>query len=214
MTGSTPRRRAVAARLARAVLLAMVLLAGLERPVLPAVPAIESLLPTGMFEIVPDASSAAFFVPDNRGGFSGRTTRLRGQIVVAQPSAEDYTAQVIATIDAAALTTGNGIRDGAMRAAYLRTTQFPAITFTGTAHARPGLGVAPFAAEIDGRLTLRDVTRHEQFTAMVTALLRTYVADATASLRMADYQIPYPRAFIFVARDPVTVTLHLVARQP
>jgi hypothetical protein len=31
---------------------------------------------------------------------------------------------------------------------------------------------------------------------------------------MADYQIPYPRAFIFVAHDPVTVTLHIRARQP
>jgi len=38
-------------------------------------------------------------------------------------------------------------------------------------------------------------------------------ADATAIVRMADYQIPYPRTFIFVARDPVTVTLHLRARQ-
>ncbi|HLN13169.1 MAG TPA: YceI family protein [bacterium] len=198
----------------RAALLAAALLAVLGRFALPAASAPDSLLPTGTFEIARDASSAVFFVPDNRGGFSGRTTQLSGQIVVAQSTAEDYTAQVSATIDAGTLTTQNGIRDAAMRAVYLRTAQFPAITFVGTASARPGLGVAPFPAEIRGRLTLRDVTRDEQFTATITALSRTYVADATATLRMADYGIPYPRAFIFVARDPVTVTLHLVARQP
>ena len=206
MTGSTPRRCAV--------LLAIALAVGLGRLAVPAASAPESLLPTGAFEIVPDMSSAAFFVPDNRGGFSGHTTRVSGQIVVAQSTADDYAAEVSATIDAGSLTTDNGIRDAAMRTVYLHTAQFPAITFVGTVRAHPGLGVAPFAAEIHGRLTLRDVTRDEQFTAEVTALSRTYVADATATLRMADYQIPYPRAFIFVARDPVTVTLHLVARQP
>ncbi|HEV2358212.1 MAG TPA: hypothetical protein VGZ23_11470 [bacterium] len=45
------------------------------------------------------------------------------------------------------------------------------------------------------------------------ALAREYVADASTTLRMVDYEIPYPRAFIFVARDPVTVRLHIRARQ-
>ena len=198
----------------RAGLLAVALWIVVGRLAAPAASAPDSLLPTGTFEIVPGESSAAFFVPDNRGGFSGHTTRLHGRITVAQSSAEEYTAQVSATIDAGTLTTQNGIRDAAMRAVYLRTEQFPAITFAGVVSAHPGLGVAPFPAQIHGRLTLRDLTRDEQFTATVTALSRTYLADATTSIRMADYQIPYPRAFIFVARDPVTITLHLVARQP
>ena len=172
------------------------------------------LLPTGTFGIVSGETSAVFFVPDNRGGFTGRTTRVSGRVGVAQSSGTDYAADINATIDTATITTQNGLRDAAMQAAYLRTAQFPKITFVGTASARPGLGVAPFPAEIRGKLTLRDVTRDEQFTATVTALSRSYVADAKTQLRMADYQIPYPRAFIFVARDPVTVTLHIVARQP
>jgi polyisoprenoid-binding protein YceI len=65
-----------------------------------------------------------------------------------------------------------------------------------------------------GRLTIKEITREAEFTATVVALANQYVADATATVRMADYGIPYPRAFIFVARDPVTVTLHIVARGP
>jgi len=52
------------------------------------------LLPVGPFEIVPGDSSAAFTVPDNRGGFSGKTSQLTGRITVA-PSADGdaYTAR-------------------------------------------------------------------------------------------------------------------------
>jgi polyisoprenoid-binding protein YceI len=173
-----------------------------------------SLLPTGAFAIVPGESTVEFAVPDNRGGFTGRTTKITGRLTVAQDAGGDYAAQIAATIDAGSITTQVGVRDTAMRTVYLRTAQFPDITFAGTAAAHPGLGVKPFAAEIRGRLTVRDVTRDVQFTATVTALATSYMADATTTVRMADYQIPYPRAFIFVARDPVTVTLHVVARRP
>ena len=173
------------------------------------------LLPVGTFEIVPGDSSVTFSVPDNRGGFSGRTTGVTGRIVVeAQGDGEEYVATVTAAIDAASITTGNGIRDASMRSTFLRTGEFPTIAFEGTVSARPGLGVHPFAAATRGRLTIRALTREVEFPATVTALARDYLADATATVRMADYQIPYPQFFIFVAHDPVTVTLHIRARQP
>ncbi|TMI78350.1 MAG: YceI family protein [Bacillati bacterium ANGP1] len=172
------------------------------------------LLPVGTFEIAPGDSSVVFSVPDNRGGFSGRTTRVTGRIVVeALGDGDEYVATVTAMIDAASISTGNAIRDASMRSTFLRTREFPTIAFEGTVRARPGLGVHPFAAAARGRLTIRDLTREVEFPATVTALAREYLADATAIVRMADYQIPYPRTFIFVARDPVTVTLHLRARQ-
>ena len=40
------------------------------------------LLPIGTFEIVPGDSSVVFRVPDNRGGFSGRTTQVTGRVAV------------------------------------------------------------------------------------------------------------------------------------
>lgn len=173
------------------------------------------LLPVGTFEIVPGDSSVTFMVPDNRGGFTGRTTKVTGRIVVEpRRDGEEYAAQVDAVIDAASITTGNGIRDASMRSTYLRTAQFPTMTYRGTVDAHPGLAVRPFAATMRGQLTIRDLTREVEFPATVTALAHDYTADAVATIRMADYQIPYPQAFIFVARDPVTVTLHIRARQP
>ncbi len=173
------------------------------------------LLPAGTFEIVPGDSSVTFFVPDNRGGFTGHTTRITGRVTVEpQAGGEVYTARVAAAIDARSITTDNVLRDPAMRAAYLRTDEFPTITFTGTATARPGLGIHPFLTAVAGQLTIRHVTRDETFSATVTALAREYLADVSTTVRMADYGIPYPRAFIFVARDPVTVKLHIRARQP
>ena len=171
-------------------------------------------IPLHGFAIVPGESSATFAVPDNRGGFTGHTTQVTGRVEVEPAGGDTYAARIAGAVDARSLTTDNRIRDRAMHATFLQTNTYPAITFTGTATARPGLAVRPFAAEVRGRLVIRDVARDTAFAARILALADRYVADATATVRMADYGIPYPRAFIFVARDPVTVTLHIVARGP
>lgn len=172
------------------------------------------LLPSGTFQIIPGDSSAVFMVPDNRGGFTGRTAQITGRITVESSAEENtYVAQVAASIDTPSLTTGNGLRDAAMRTIYLKTAEYPTMSFAGAVTAHPGLGVQPFPASVRGTLTIRDVTRDVEFTATVVALAHEYLADASATVRMADYQIPYPRAFVFVAHDPVTVTLHIHARQ-
>ena len=179
--------------------------------------AVESVvfLPVGSFAIVPGDSSVTFSVPDNRGGFTGRTTKIAGRIVVEpRHDGEEYIASVDAMIDTSSITTGDGTRDASMRSTFLKTGEFPHMTFKGTMSAHPGLAVRPFAATVHGQLTIRDVTRGAEFPTMVTALAREFLADAETTVRMADYGIPYPRAFIFVARDPVTVRLHIRARQP
>jgi polyisoprenoid-binding protein YceI len=180
----------------------------------PATPPRAETVPLHGFAIVPGESSVTFAVPDNRGGFSGRTAQVTGRVEVEPAAGDAYAARISGVVDARSLTTGVGMRDRAMQATFLQTGTYPAITFTGTATARPGLAVRPFPAEVRGRLVIRDVARETVFTARVLALAAEYVADATTTVRMADYGIPYPRAFIFVARDPVTVTLHIVARAP
>ncbi len=193
-------------------LLAVCLPAILATPMPPTAAADLILLPTGTFEIAPGDSSVVFSVPDNRGGFTGHTTRVGGRVTVqAQPGGDSYAAKVMAVIDTASITTDNASRDATMRSTFLKTGEFPKIVFTGAVTAHPGLGVHPFPAPAHGQLTIRDVTRDEQFTATVVALAHEFRADATTTVRMADYRIPYPRAFIFVARDPVTVTLHIRA---
>ena len=170
-------------------------------------------VPVGTFEILPGDSSVTFAVPDNRGGFTGRTAQVTGRVVVGpQGDGGAYVARVDAVIDAASITTGNGSRDASMRSEFLRTGQFPTITFKGVVNAIPGLAIRPFSAAARGQLTIRDKARDVEFPATITALAHEYLADATATVRMADFGIPYPRAFIFVARDPVTVTLHIRAR--
>lgn len=195
-------------RLAFALVTAAVLGAGPPPPAIPF-----PLLPTGVFSIVPGESWVRFFVPDNRGGFTGETTAVTGRVTVTPQGSAEYIARVDASIDARALTTRNALRDATMRALYLRTAQYSTIAFLGTATAAPGLGIRPFAAAVRGQVTIRGVTREEAFSATVVALADEYLADATTEIRMADFGIPYPRAFIFVARDPVTVTLHLRARR-
>ncbi|MHB8732409.1 MAG: YceI family protein [bacterium] len=204
------------ARIRRSVLLTAAIAAVLAwraaaAPV-PAAPPRAATIPLHGFAIVPGESSVTFAVPDNRGGFSGHTAQVTGRIEVEPEGSDAYAARISAIVDARSLTTDNGIRDRAMHATFLQTATYPTITFTGTAAARPGLAVKPFPAEVRGRLVIRDVARETAFAARVLAA--QYAADATATIRMADYGIPYPRAFIFVARDPVTVTLHIVARAP
>lgn len=215
MTKVRPARNATRVLLVITMLAATVFPAAAAPGTTPAAHAPAALLPVHGFAIVPGESSVVFAVPDNRGGFSGHTTRVTGTVVV-EPEAdgERYVAKIAGTVNARTLTTDNPARDRAMAATFLQTGTYPAITFSGTAAAQPGLGVRPFPAAIRGRLTIRAVTRDAAFTATVTALAHEYRADATATVRMADYGIPYPRAFIFVARDPVTVTLHIVARAP
>jgi polyisoprenoid-binding protein YceI len=207
MTTALTRRAALLAAAAAAT----VVLRAAAAPAVPSSPG--GVVPLHGFAIVPGESSVTFTVPDNRGGFSGHTTRVTGRVEVEPAGgSETYTARISAAVDARSLTTDNGSRDRAMHATFLQTATYPAITFTGTATARPGLAVRPFLTNIRGRLTIRDVTRETEFTATTLALAAEYVADATATVRMADYGIPYPRAFIFVARDPVTAKLHIVAR--
>jgi len=206
------------ARIRRSVLLTAAIAAVLAwraaaAPV-PAAPPPAPTVPLHGFAIVPGESSVTFAVPDNRGGFSGHTAQVTGRIEVEPEGGDAYAARISAIVNARSLTTDNGIRDRAMHATFLQTATYPTITFTGAAAARPGLAVKPFPAEVRGRLVIRDVARETAFTARVLALATQYAADATATVRMADYGIPYPRAFIFVARDPVTVTLHIVARAP
>ncbi|HLW47234.1 MAG TPA: YceI family protein [bacterium] len=201
-------------RLAAAAVVAGVLCAVEEPAVLPAAAAPTAAVPAGGFAIVPGESSVTFAVPDNRGGFSGHTTQVSGRVEVAPAAGETYTARITGLVDARSLTTANAVRDNAMHTTFLQTGTYPTVAFAGTATARPGLGVRAFPTTVHGQLTIRNVTRETEFTAAVVALGKEYVADATATVRMAEYGIPYPRAFIFVARDPVTVTLHIVARAP
>jgi len=77
-------RRRFALALA-ACLAGFMFLAGAIPAAPPAAPPITAQglqLPSGTFEIVPRESSVTFFVPDNRGGFTGHTTQVTGCVMI------------------------------------------------------------------------------------------------------------------------------------
>ena len=172
-----------------------------------------TLIPLGAFAADPQASRVEFFVRDNRGGFRGvaRAVQVRAEV---RERGEGFAAEVEARIDAARITTGNAIRDGQMRRDFLQTDRYPAITFRGEAVPRGRIGALPFPAVLRGTLTIRNAARPVEIPLQVTALSDAYLAEGAVTIRMSEYGIPIPRFLIFVAEDPVAVTLRLRLTRP
>lgn len=170
-------------------------------------------LPTGDFAIKPPTNSVEFFVKDNRGGFTGRTTEITGTATVRE-RVEGYAAEVAARIDARTIRTGVGVRDGQMRSTqFLHTDEFPFITFRGTATAEAPNGPR-FRGLLRGRLTIKDVTRGVEVPLEITVEEGAYIARGEVVVRMTEFGIPIPRFLIFVAEDPVTVKLQIRITRP
>ncbi|MGH7753817.1 MAG: YceI family protein [Gemmatimonadales bacterium] len=165
-------------------------------------------LPTGDLAIAHPSNSVEFVVKDNRGGFTGRTTRITGTVAVRE-RVEGYAAEITARIDARTIQTGVGVRDGQMRSAqFLNTEEFPFITVRGTATA-PAPEGARFAGLLRGRLTIKEVTRPVEMPLEIAVEDGGYVARGEVMVRMTDFGLPIPRFLIFVAEDPVRVSLQI-----
>ena len=171
-----------------------------------------SLLPIGTFSIMPGESRVEFVMRDNRGGFTGITDRVEGTVII-RGEAETFTATVDGRIDARTLVTGNGMRDAQMRRDFLRTEQFPFVTFKGTATNRDRAIATMIRVLMKGQLTIRDATRDIEMPLDVTALADEYRASGEVVIKMSEYGIPIPRFLIFAAEDPVTVRLRVRLRR-
>lgn len=165
-----------------------------------------TLLPTGAFSLDAGASRVEFFVKDNRGGFTGVVHDITATATVKSPE-DTVTADVEARIDARTITTGIGLRDNQMRRDFLETARYPFITFRGTVTPTDRPGGLAFAGVLKGRLTIKAATREVEIPVRITALKDAYLADGKATVKMSDYGIPIPRFLVFVAEDPVTITL-------
>jgi polyisoprenoid-binding protein YceI len=167
-----------------------------------------SFLPIGSFALDPAASRVEFFVPDNRGGFTG-VARIVQITAAVREQDGTFTAAVDARIDAHSITTGVGLRDAQMHRDFLLSDQYPMMVFQGTAVPTGSLAALSFPARVSGRLTIKGTTHEVEFPARVIALQDSYLVDGKFTLRMADFGIPIPRFFIFAASDPVEVTVRL-----
>lgn len=165
-----------------------------------------SLIPVGPFDLDRAQSRVAFHVRDNRGGFTGVARDVETRAVVREEG-DTFAADVDARIDARTITTGIALRDRQMRSEFLATDRFPEITFHGTAAPQARPGALPFAAVLRGNLTIRGVTRQVEIPLRVTALTDSYLAEGELTVRMSGFGIPLPRFLIFVAQDPVLISL-------
>jgi polyisoprenoid-binding protein YceI len=167
-----------------------------------------SLLPTGPFALDPSASHVEFFVKDNRGGFRGVAPDVRTSAMVREVDGT-FAAAVEVQIDTRSITTGSGLRDSQMRREFLITDRFPVITLRGTVMPIEPVTKIAFRAIVQGQLTIKDVTRGIEFPVRVIALRDSYLVDGQVTVKMTDFHIPIPRFLIFVAEDPVDVTVRV-----
>mgnify|MGYP000409828886 FL=1 len=171
------------------------------------------LLLTGRVQLVPSESRIEFFVRDNRGGFWGRATEMEGVGVVRQTGERAYTADVQVRVPARSVTTGLGLRDAQMHRTQLVSERFPFLTFEGTVTSDRVRVAQAFPARVQGRLTLRGVTREVSFQAGITPIPEGFRGKGEFEIRMSEFGIPIPRFFVFVAEDPVRITVDLVFRR-
>jgi polyisoprenoid-binding protein YceI len=171
-----------------------------------------TLLPIGAFRVEPGDSRVEFVMRDNRGGFVGSTDRVEGTATI-RTDGEAFAAAVEARVDARALTTGNGIRDGQMRRDFLRTDQHPYITFRGAAALRDPPTAGAMRATLRGTLTIRETSREVEIPLQVIALADEYRASGEVTIRLTEFGIAIPRFLIFVAEDPVLVRLRVRLRR-
>jgi polyisoprenoid-binding protein YceI len=171
-------------------------------------------LPAGLFVLVPEESQIAFFVRDNRGGFSGRVREMEGRALVRQVREWTYEAEVQVRVSARSLTTGLGLRDSQMHRFYLHADRFPTLIFTGGVTAERVQVASDFAGEVRGSLHLHGVEGEVTFPVRITPLPNGFRGRGRFQVRMSAYGIPLPRFWIFVAEDPVQVTVDLVFRAP
>ncbi|HEY3246949.1 MAG TPA: YceI family protein [bacterium] len=167
-----------------------------------------SLLPTGPFALDAGASRVQFFVKDNRGGFTGTVHDFSATATVKEQG-DSVAGEVEVTIDARTITTGIGVRDRQMRNDFLETARYPFITFHGIVVPASNPSGLPFRAVLRGRLTIKGTTREVEIPLRVTALKDAYLAEGQVTVKMSEYHIPIPRFLVFVAQDPVVITLQV-----
>jgi polyisoprenoid-binding protein YceI len=110
--------------------------------------------PAGRWVIDPSHSSLQFVARHMMiSKVRGRFHRFEGTIVIAE---DPLRSSVEATIDASTIDTGDPDRDAHLRAAeFLDVERFPLVTFTSSSLSAGGDG----KWQLDGELTIRDVTR-------------------------------------------------------
>lgn len=153
-----------------------------------------------LFEILPAESQVRFILDEDLRGVRttvvGATDQVAGQLALdlADPGA---TQVGIIQVNARTLLTDNNFRNNAIRNRILNTDQFEFITFTPTEvrglPASAAIG-DPVSFEIEGDLTIRDITNPVAFTVTATPVTTDRLeGQASATVDRADYNLVIPQ---------------------
>ena len=172
-----------------------------------------------IFEIVPTESNVTFMLDETLRGLptvvEGSSQQVAGQIAVHfnNPAASQLGPILI---NARTFLTDNEFRNNAIHNFILDTENYEFITFTPKqlrglpTEFVPG----PIFVEIDGDLTIRDVTQPVTFIGEVTANGRTQLTgSAAAQLLRSDFNLQIPDApGVANVSEQVTLSIEFVAR--
>ncbi len=172
-----------------------------------------------MFQIQPGVSTATFTVDEILRGSPntvvGTTDKVGGEIAL-DPSNPAETKVGTILVDARTLATDSSQRNNMLRRFILATSQFAYVSFTPTnitgLPATVTSGTA-YPVKIDGKLTIKDVTRDVSFDANVTRMSTSELTgSATTTISQKDFGITIPQIpFVASVSDNVKLDLNFVA---
>lgn len=172
-----------------------------------------------LFEIDSTQSDVTFSLDEVLRGLPtivlGSSRQVAGQIAVdfENPSASQVGPILI---NARTLLTDNEFRDNAIHSFILDTETYEYITFTPTKLS--GLSEAfvpnePIAIEIEGTLTIREITQPVIFTGIVTGNGRTQLnGSASTQINRSDFQLQIPNApGVANVSEDISLSINFVA---
>ena len=173
--------------------------------------------------IDPARSEIAFTVRRPREVIEGRAHRFSGRVVV-DPARPGDGAEVILTIEAASLETGNRMRDRKMHKSHLEVDRFVEIRFRSTGirlsakdPEDPGGPLVPGESRkalVEGLLSLHGIDREILFPVTIRYDGGSLTSEGELGFRLSDHDIPIPRFLWMVLDDDVRVRFHLTAMSP
>ena len=151
------------------------------------------------FRFDPSATEARFVIGEILGGAPntviGVNDQVSGEILI---NASNPAASQIGAIEIAAdgFVTDNNLRNRAIKQFVLQSGSFPVITFTPTSIAGIPAEVSPGAVltlQIEGDLTIREVTHSVSFEATITVVSENELSGtAASSITRSEFELTIP----------------------
>jgi polyisoprenoid-binding protein YceI len=170
-------------------------------------------------ELAPEATEARFVIGEILRGQDntvvGSTDQVQGEIRI-DPNRPDQSTLGTFQIDAGSFTTDSGMRDRAIANFILQSGDYETITFEAISIS----GIPEDAnleqtlnLQIQGNLTIREVTRQITFEATVTPVSKTRLeGSASATILREDFELGIPSVpSVASVDDEVTLEIDLVA---